>query len=352
MAKFEFNDVANYQPDTLAYFQGLKSKGSGAVIVKITQGTGYINPKATNQVNHADQAGLRTAGYHYAMFGGNVAQAHAEANYFLKQAGARLAKGSILALDYEDAATTGSNKNANANAIIAFMNDVKNAGYIPWFYTGKYFIAGHVNHDAVNRAFPNTTWIAGYPGTSYPDFNYFPSVEGVVAWQYTNNWKGLGLDGSTLLLDWPEGKSAPQVSKAVQSKPASSSKPATSSNYGLNVGAHVQPRWEKSEAGRVWQLDAVSKQNGIWQGAEYLESGKGFTWTDNGIPLSFIDLTDKNGKKLSNQSNAGKGSYFKYNTYFKIKKQGTDPRNGNMSYIVPDGKPDNMGFWVVTKYLQ
>ena len=64
MAKFEFNDVANYQPDTLAYFQGLKAKGSGAVIVKITQGTGYINPKATNQVNHADQAGLRTAGYH------------------------------------------------------------------------------------------------------------------------------------------------------------------------------------------------------------------------------------------------------------------------------------------------
>ena len=136
------------------------------------------------------------------------------------------------------------------------------------------------------------------------------------------------------------------------SKPAKVSKPATSSNHGLNVGAHVQPRWEKSKAGRVWQFDAVSKQNGIWQGAEYLQSGKGFTWTDNGIPLSLVDLTDKNGKKLSNQSNAGKGSYFKYNTYFKIKKQGTDPRNGNMSYIVPDGKPDNMGFWVVTKYLQ
>ena len=137
-----------------------------------------------------------------------------------------------------------------------------------------------------------------------------------------------------------------------QSKPASSSKPATSSNYGLNVGSHVQPRWEKSEAGRVWQLDAVSKQNGIWQGAEYLESGRGFNWTDNGIPLSLVDLTDKNGRKLANQNNANKGSYFKYNTYFKIKKQGTNPQNGNMSYIVPDGKPDNMGFWVVTKYLQ
>lgn len=125
MTKFEFNDVANYQPDTLAYFQGLKAKGSGAAIVKITQGPGYINPKATNQVNHADQAGLKTAGYHYAMFGGNVANAHAEAKYFLTQAKARLAKGSILALDYEDAATTGTNKNANANAIIAFCKTLR-----------------------------------------------------------------------------------------------------------------------------------------------------------------------------------------------------------------------------------
>lgn len=213
MAKFEFNDVANYQPDTLAYFKGLKSKGSGAVIVKITQGTGYINPKATNQVNHADQVGLKTAGYHYAMFGGNVGNAHAEAKYFIAQAKARLAKGSILALDYEDAGTTGGDKNANANAIIAFMTDVKNAGFIPWFYTGKYFIQSHVNHGAVNKAFPNVTWIAGYPGTSYPDFNYFPSVDGVIAWQYTNNWKSLGVDGSTLLLDWPEGVKASKPAK-------------------------------------------------------------------------------------------------------------------------------------------
>ena len=138
----------------------------------------------------------------------------------------------------------------------------------------------------------------------------------------------------------------------IPSRPASSSKPASSSAYGLKVGSRVQPRWEKSEAGRVWQLDAVAKKNGIWQGAEYLESGKGFTWTDNGIPLSLVYLTDKNGRKLPNQNNATKGSYFKYNTYFKIKKQGTNPQNGNMSYIVPEGKSNDLGFWVVTKYLQ
>lgn len=300
MAKFEFNDVANYQPDTLAYFQGLKSKGSGAVIVKITQGTGYINPKATNQVNHADQAGLRTAGYHYAMFGGNVAQAHAEAKYFLAQASARLAKGSILALDYEDAATTGTNKDANANAIIAFMQDIKNAGFIPWFYTGKYFIASHVNHGAVNRAFPNTTWIAGYPGTSYPDFNYFPSVDGVVAWQYTNNWKGLGLDGSTLLLEWPEGKSAPQASKPAQSKPATSSQP----DQILHVGEHFKAR-------PAYRVDEMKKINGIWQVVNHeLAGGQPINWTLNGFGVASVDKVDKNGKKTANQTLAV-GDYFR-----------------------------------------
>ena len=280
MAKFEFNDVANYQPDTLAYFKSLKAKGSGAAIVKITQGTGYINPKATNQVNHADQAGLKTAGYHYAMFGGNVANAHAEARYFLAQAKARLAKGSILALDYEDAGTTGTNKAANANAIIAFMQDVKNAGFIPWFYTGKYFINAHVNHAAVNKVFPNSTWIAGYPGTSYPDFNYFPSVDGVVAWQYTNNWKSLGVDGSTLLLDWPEGGN-----KAKPQKPKPANKPAASSaiQQFKNAG-------NAFTATKTFRVDEIKKVNGIWQAINYdLAGGKKFNWTNNGIPLAILD---------------------------------------------------------------
>ena len=134
------------------------------------------------------------------------------------------------------------------------------------------------------------------------------------------------------------------------SKP--SNKPANSSNYGLNIGTHVQPRWEKSEKGRIWRFDDVSKQNGIWQGRENLQAGSGFSWIDNGIPLSLVDLVDRNGKKLANQNKAGAGSYFKYNTYFHIKKQGNNPANGNMSYIVPDGKSDDVGFWVVTKYLQ
>ena len=136
------------------------------------------------------------------------------------------------------------------------------------------------------------------------------------------------------------------VTTPVASKPASTSKT-------LGVGAHVQPRWAANDKSRVWQFDKVAKVNGIWQGAEYLEAGgaSNFTWSENGVPLELVDLTDKNGKKLSNQNNAGAGSYFKYNTYFKITKQGNNASLGNMSFIVPDSKGAGYGFWVLTKYL-
>lgn len=147
-----------------------------------------------------------------------------------------------------------------------------------------------------------------------------------------------------------------KVSGGGSSRPSAPSKPANNSGSGsktLGIGAHVQPRWAANDQSRVWQFDKVAKVNGIWQGAEYLEAGGAgnFTWSENGIPLELVDLTDKNGKKLSNQNNAGAGSYFKYNTYFKITKQGNNAKLGNMSFIVPDSKGAGYGFWVLTKYL-
>ena len=137
--------------------------------------------------------------------------------------------------------------------------------------------------------------------------------------------------------------------------PSAPSKPSNGggSSKTLGIGARVQPRWAANNKSRVWQLDKVAKVNGIWQGAEYLEAGgaSNFTWLENGVPLELVDLTDKNGKKLSNQNNAAAGSYFKYNTYFKITKQGNNAKLGNMSFIVPESKGAGYGFWVLTKYL-
>lgn len=66
------------------------------VIVKATEGTGYVNPDYTRAYTQAKNAGKCLGIYHYAN-GGNV---KAEADYFLKQVGDRVGE-AILILDWE-----------------------------------------------------------------------------------------------------------------------------------------------------------------------------------------------------------------------------------------------------------
>ncbi|WP_405578492.1 GH25 family lysozyme [Streptomyces sp. NBC_01190] len=83
-------DVASYQDTAYA------TSGLGFVIVKATEGTGYINPKHTGQVATGRAHGLVVGHYHYAKPGSMSAQV----SYFLQHAAP--AAGDILALDWED----------------------------------------------------------------------------------------------------------------------------------------------------------------------------------------------------------------------------------------------------------
>ncbi|MFE6489437.1 GH25 family lysozyme, partial [Streptomyces sp. NPDC057757] len=69
-------DWASYQsaqPDT---------GGLAFVFTKITEGTGYINPRWVAQRDHAKANGLVWGGYHYPHMGNSP---QAEADYFLAQ---------------------------------------------------------------------------------------------------------------------------------------------------------------------------------------------------------------------------------------------------------------------------
>lgn len=198
-------DLSSHNPDDLGFMTNLRNAGAEYAIVKLTESTNYINPKAANQINNADKLMMATAGYHFARFGGDTNQALVEAQFLVNTAVSYLRKGSILVLDYE--ADASGDVNANTNAVVAFMTEVKNAGYIPWYYSYKPFTQQNIDQPKVNSHFPNSTWIAGYPGpVDEPVFDYFPSMDGVVMWQFTDNWHNLGVDGNVLLLDWPEGK--------------------------------------------------------------------------------------------------------------------------------------------------
>ena len=71
-----------------------------AAIVKITEGSGYVNPSWRSQTDWARQTGKACGGYHYAD-GGNVT---AEVNHYLDQFNGYVGQ-CVLALDWESNGT-------------------------------------------------------------------------------------------------------------------------------------------------------------------------------------------------------------------------------------------------------
>lgn len=81
-----------------------------------------------------------------------------------------------------------------------------------------------INTTRILAKYPNCLWVAAYPykgATNTADFNYFPSMEGVAIWQFTDNWRGLNIDGNISLIDLKtDGKPTPQSSEPVVKQPA------------------------------------------------------------------------------------------------------------------------------------
>jgi GH25 family lysozyme M1 (1,4-beta-N-acetylmuramidase) len=178
-------DVSSWNPDTTTWFKTLAQKGVKAVIVKLTEGTAYKNPKAAAQIRAAWAAGMHAHGYHYARYQ-NTAQAQAEAKFFTQVARAVGLNGtSVLAADVEDQTLPQAGLTGLTNT---FLTTVKAAGYPKVdFYTMASWIWNKRLDPAVLLA--KNRWIANY-GVSYP------GVDGVGTWQYTDNFQGLKVDMS------------------------------------------------------------------------------------------------------------------------------------------------------------
>ena len=188
-------DVASYQQENL---QGTTSQaGTRNTFVKATEGTNYKNPKMNGQANTSDVKGY----YHFAHFGGNTAQAQEEVNFFLSVIGQ--GDGTKYAiLDYEKDAS--GDANANTQAIIAFMQAVKDKGWLPLLYSGTNYMQ-YFHIDDILAKFPKCFWEAWYATTDpsdAPTWEYKDRLSGKASiWQWTDNYKGMGIDGSVVLED-------------------------------------------------------------------------------------------------------------------------------------------------------
>lgn len=168
--------------------------GTTNTIIKISEGTTYINPCLSAQVEQSNPIGF----YHFAWFGGDVEEAEREARYFLDNVPQKV---KYLCLDYEDHAS--GDKQANTDACIRFMEILKENGYEPIYYSYKPFTLNNIDYQQILAEFPNSLWIAGYglnDGTA--NFEYFPSMNGIRWWQYSSN----PYDKNIVLLDDEEAK--------------------------------------------------------------------------------------------------------------------------------------------------
>lgn len=217
-------DEASYQSENITSYPGAKF-----AIVKTTEGLDYQNPKAVAQVASAKNAGVPVGGYHYAHFSADSNQAVKEGNYTVENAKSMgIPVGSIYACDWESGSGNHVDRgaDASANAILAFMDTIAKAGYKPLLYSGKELLTKNINTKKVTDKYGDCLWVAYYKvegRQDTADFNWFPTMDHVAIWQFTDNWKGMGIDGN-ITVKKLEFKSVASKPKAAPTKTSTQEK--------------------------------------------------------------------------------------------------------------------------------
>lgn len=196
-------DVAVYQGTSMTAYHNAGAKFG---IAKLTEGTSYVNPKAHYQIKSLHANHMYVHAYHFATFGYSVSRAKLEGKAFVKRAKAEnISKKRFLWLDWESDSgncVTGG-KAASTKAILAFMKVCHDAGYKVGLYSDASLLRNNIDTKQIVKKYGTCIWVASYPtDLAYkPDFNYFPSMNGVAIWQFCDNWCGLGVDGNISLID-------------------------------------------------------------------------------------------------------------------------------------------------------
>ena len=188
-------------------------------------GTLYDQWTYASQVKAAQANGLKVHTYLWYGVGGSADIGRQALDYFLPKI--LTPKGSIVALDYEDGASSGMA--ANTDAILYGMRRIAQAGYTPMYYSYKPYTLAHVDYQRILAEFPNSLWIAAYPDyqiRALPDYGVFPSMPGIALYQFTSMHAAGGLDGNVDLLGVTDNGYSQQP--VAPSKPATPSQPSTS----------------------------------------------------------------------------------------------------------------------------
>lgn len=243
MSNMLVDDISSHQ----SIAQANNSKVQG-VIIKATEGTGYVNPRCNGQWDMAKKHGKKLGLYHYALGG----DPKAESNFFIKNI-KNYVKQAILILDWEH----GTKGQAGYNQAYGsktwakqFIDEVHRlTGVWCILYTGS---EGAAHCQAVRGT--SALWLAGYPYDEYASytppaqsiFNSLYNAHGfnLIGWQFSD----YPVDHSifyTTFAQWdlyanPKSKAdkttpnIPNKSAKAQAKPVPKPKPVTT--YTVRAG--------------------------------------------------------------------------------------------------------------------
>lgn len=208
-------DVASYQAVSV-----VKNTDADIVIVKTTEGIGYVNPLADAQYQTAKGRGKLLGFYHYASGGDPVA----EANYFYNNS-KNYFKEAVPVLDWESGGNRAWGNGTWAKAFIDRIHTL--SGVWCLFYTGS----DGVKHNGLLTGLSGL-WFASYPDNrnnwTVPNFPY-----SIVPWKSLTGWQfsssGGVLDRSIFYLDAKAWRAiANPAGKAIVATPA---KPVAAPKY-------------------------------------------------------------------------------------------------------------------------
>ncbi|MEK1316039.1 LysM peptidoglycan-binding domain-containing protein [Limosilactobacillus fermentum] len=190
LAPFSAKADRYYGTDNSHYQSGVRNM-TGSDSFTINQMGGYTPSYGiyddytyATKTNQSTAMGINPHNYIWDQTGADQNATRVMLNYFLRRV--RTPYGSIVALDYESGAS--GDKEANTQNVLYGMRMIKNAGFTPMIYSYKYYLNDYLNVSEILAEFPNSVWIAGYQtGSSvWPNYNYFPSMNGVAIWQYSD----------------------------------------------------------------------------------------------------------------------------------------------------------------------
>ncbi len=176
-----FIDTSSNNSLTQAQFNSMYSDGAKGLIVKLTEGTTYINSTAPTHISYAKSAGMKIVGAYHFLRGTSTGTGQGQA--FLAQLQAQsISTDAIVACDIES-----SDLSTNLAALNSMISD---------FYA-VLTAAGYTN----TADYASSSWF-GERFTSLAKYKWIADWEvsivpsGANAWQFTDSWKTYGVDAS------------------------------------------------------------------------------------------------------------------------------------------------------------